>query len=127
SQFELLEKAADFFPPIIRFALECRLNAHEQVDLQFCLRRDEDDLRAISNWFQNKTTEDQDHKKVIRFLTSWADDSSIFHKNIPEIFLELDVLPSGIKTPLLFFELQPNLSKEKRKDISFTILNEIVG
>lgn len=126
-QLELLEKAADFFPPLIRFALECRLNDEEQVDLQFCIRRDEDDLDAVSNWFQNKFTGDQEHQKITHFLKAWADKSSAHHAYIPEIFLELDVLPSGIKAPLLFFELQPDLDDEKRKTFSLSILKETLG
>lgn len=127
AQLELLEKAADFFPPLIRFALECRLNDEEQVDLQFCIRRDEDNLDAVSNWFQNKFTGDQEHEKITRFLKTWADKSSVHHAYIPEIFLELDVLPSGIKAPLLFFELQPDLNQEERKDFSLSILRETLG
>lgn len=127
AQLELLEKAADFFPAIIRFALECRLDDQEQVDLQFCLRRDDDDLGAVCKWFQNKSTGDDDYKNVTDFLTAWADESSFYHKYIPEVFLELDVLPSGIKTPLLFFELQPDLSIAERKQVSIALLNELLG
>lgn len=128
TQLELLKKAADFFPPIIRFGLECRLNHHDQVDLQFCIRRDEDDLNALSDWFQNKFTGDhQEHKKIIHFLKKWADKSSAYHEKITEVFLELDVLPSGIKTPLLFFELQPGLTDVQLKDFSFPILKETLG
>lgn len=127
TQLELLKRAADFFPPLIRFGLECRLNDHEQVDLQFCIRRDEDDLHALSDWFENKFTGDQEHKKITGFLKTWADESSAYHKNIAEVFLELDVLPSGIKAPLLFFELQPGLTDQQVKDFSFFILKETLG
>lgn len=127
TQLELLKRAADFFPPLIRFGLECRLNDHEQVDLQFCIRRDQDDLHVLSDWFENKFTGDQEHKKITGFLKTWADESSLYHKNIAEVFLELDVLPSGIKAPLLFFELQPGLTDQQVKDFSFFILKETLG
>lgn len=127
SQLELLTKAADFFPPIIRFALECRLNDDDQVDLQFCLRRDEDNLDEVFDWFQQKFTGDQDHEKISHFLRIWADKSSTYHQNISEVFLELDVLPTGIKAPLLFFELQPNLTDTQRKNFSLSILKETLG
>ncbi|SDJ33473.1 hypothetical protein SAMN04487898_102291 [Pedobacter sp. ok626] len=127
AQLELMKKAADFFPPLIRFALECRLNDDEQVDLQFCIRRDEDDLYALSNWFQNKFTGDEEHQKITHFLKTWADKSSAHHIHIPEIFLELDVLPSGIRAPLLFFELQPDLDEAQRRDFSLSVLKETLG
>ena len=127
AQLELMKKAADFFPPLIRFALECRLSDDEQVDLQFCIRRDEDDLHALSNWFQNKFTGDQEHRKITHFLKTWADESSAHYIHIPEIFLELDVLPSGIRAPLLFFELQPELNDAQRKHFSLSVLKETLG
>lgn len=127
AQRALLKKAADFFPPLIRFGLECRLYDQEQVDLQLCIRRDEDDLRSISAWFQNKFTGDQEHEKICYFLKNWADKSSAYHKNIAEVFLELDVLPSGIKTPLLFFELQTGLDDAQLKGFCFSMLKETLG
>ncbi|WP_212003039.1 prenyltransferase/squalene oxidase repeat-containing protein [Chitinophaga sp. HK235] len=127
SRLELLKRSADFFPPIIRFALECRLSNHEQVDLQFCIRRDEDDLSAVYNWFRNKLAGNPENEKILHFLRTWADKSSSCHKNISEVFLELDVLPSGVETPLLFFELQPGLNDTQRKDFCFSILKETLG
>lgn len=127
AQLVLLKKAADFFPPLIRFGLECRFNNQEQVDLQLCIRRDEDDLPALSDWFENKFTGAQEREKITHFLKSWADKSSSYHKNITEVFLELDVLPSGIKAPLLFFELQSGLNDINQKDFCFSILKETLG
>ncbi|RAJ76674.1 hypothetical protein CLV59_108194 [Chitinophaga dinghuensis] len=127
TQLSLLKKAADFFPPLLRFGLECRLTNDEQVDLQLCIRRDEDDLPAIHNWFQNKFTENQEQEKILLFLKTWADKSSSYYRNIAEVFLELDVLPSGIEAPLLFFQLQPGISATQKKNFCFSLLSEILG
>ncbi|WP_143310056.1 prenyltransferase/squalene oxidase repeat-containing protein [Chitinophaga vietnamensis] len=127
AQLPLLKTAADFFPPLIRFGLECRLDHHEQVDLQLCIRRDEDDLPALSDWVQNKFAGNLEHEHISHFFKTWADQLSSYHKNITEVFLELDVLPSGVKTPLLFFELQPGLDDIDRKDVCFTVLKETLG
>lgn len=127
AQLKLLKQAADFFPPLIRFGLECRLNNQEQVDLQLCIRRDEDDLPAISGWFQNKLRGDQEFERITDFLSRWADKSSAYHENISEVFLELDVLPSGIKAPLLFLELQRGLTDAGMKAFCLPMLAETLG
>ncbi|NIG55371.1 prenyltransferase/squalene oxidase repeat-containing protein [Chitinophaga sp. Cy-1792] len=126
-QSDILQRTADFFPPVIRFALECRMNHEQQVDLQFCIRRDEDNLPAIYNWFQAQSTADGDYHRLLRFLEKWMDTSSCYHQYIPEIFLEADVLPAGIKTPLLFFELPSHLSGSQAKDTCSAVLNDILG
>lgn len=127
SQQGLLKKGAAFFPPVIRFALECRLDHQEQIDLQFCMRRDEDDLVKIANWFKNILNHGPEQQSLYHFLKNWTDKSSDYYKYIPEVFLELDVLPSGIKTPLLFFELQPSITALQRKQFSFQVLTETLG
>ncbi|MBC9909733.1 hypothetical protein [Chitinophaga varians] len=126
AQQVLLKKAADFLPPIIRFGLECRLNNDDQVDLQLCIRR-EDDLNAIYNWLRRRLTGDEEHEMLLRFLKSWADPSSACYQHIAEIFLELDVLPSGIKTPLLFFELNAGLTPSQTRDFCFSLLKDTLG
>ncbi|MGN7824379.1 hypothetical protein ACTJJB_29920 [Chitinophaga sp. 22536] len=126
AQLALLKKAADFLPPVIRFGLECRLDSHDQVDLQLCLRRD-DDLHMVYDWFQCRFTGEEEQEMLLRFLKNWRNPASVCHQNITEIFLELDVLPSGIKTPLLFFELKPGLTLSQTKDFCFFVLRDILG
>ncbi|WP_017258237.1 prenyltransferase/squalene oxidase repeat-containing protein [Pedobacter arcticus] len=126
-QLDLLKKAAAFFPPIIRFALECRLNKQDQVDLQFCIRRDEDDLASILSWFERKLSGNGEDQLLLSFLKEWADKNSFYHKSIPEIFLELDVNSPNLNVPLLFFELETSLTSTQRKDYSLFILNNTLG
>ncbi|MDB5011698.1 MAG: hypothetical protein JWR67_772 [Mucilaginibacter sp.] len=128
AQLELVKNAADFFPPLLRLALECRLNSHQQVDLQLCIRRDEDDLRSIFKWVKkNFTTTDYEQEKIVAFFRNWANKSSSYYKNIIEVFLELDVLPSGNRIPLLFFALEPGLSAIEVKNHFSPILRQTLG
>ncbi|WP_170137783.1 prenyltransferase/squalene oxidase repeat-containing protein [Chitinophaga dinghuensis] len=60
-------------------------------------------------------------------MDTWADSSSIYHKDIAEIFLELDVLPTGVQSPLLFFDLSPALSDSQKKELCVRLLQEMLG
>ena len=127
-QRELLKDAAGLFPPLLRLGLECRLNGHPQVDLQLCMRRDEDDLQRLLQWVRAEFADaDSEQEKITAFFQKWAYDSSPYHKNITEIFLELDVLPSGNRVPLLFFALEPNLSAVEIKAFCLPVLKETLG
>ncbi len=124
---ELLKKAAALLPPIIRLALECRLTDNPQVDLQLCIRRDEDNLQAIRDWFKQQLPDSETNNKLQSFLDSWADRTSISHKEIAEIFLELDLLPTGVQSPLLFFDISPALSNRQKKELCIRLLKEMLG
>ncbi|WP_462267597.1 prenyltransferase/squalene oxidase repeat-containing protein [Mucilaginibacter sp.] len=127
-QLGLLKNAAAFFPPILRLGLECRLNGREQVDLQLCFRRDEDDLNFIFHWFERQFGGTGEEEVLLRnFFEKWANPLSSYHQDIVEVFLELDVLPSGNHIPLLFLALDISLSAAERKAFCNTLLSEVLG
>ena len=126
-QLTLLKTSANFFPPIIRFALEYRLNKNDQVDLQFCIRRDEDDIADIAKWFEDRLPQNTEANKLISFLKKWADERSSYYENISEIFLELDVVSTALNIPLLFFDLAPDSTVDQRQQFSSSILKDILG
>ncbi|WP_126245617.1 prenyltransferase/squalene oxidase repeat-containing protein [Chitinophaga rhizosphaerae] len=127
ARLPLLKAAADAFPPIIRFALECRLHDCDQVDLQLCIKKDQDDLPAICNWFRYRLAGRPELPALLCFLETWADPSSSCHLNIAEVFLELDVLPGGIRTPLLFFELQQDMDSYRTKALCDSVIKGTLG
>lgn len=109
-QLGLLQSASAFFPPLLRFALECRLNGDQQVDLQLCIRRDEDYLPGILQWAKGAfTAATFEQESIVAFFENWAAPSSGHHSQIVEVFLELDVLSPDNRIPLLFFALEPGL------------------
>lgn len=128
TQLDLLKGAAQLLPPITRLGIECRLNREQQVDLQLCLRRDEDDLDNLVHWVKEEIKiEAAEQAGLINFFEHWADSSTTYHHYIDEVYLELDVLPSGYQVPLLFFSLEQKLSSSGHKQHYLSMLNNIAG
>lgn len=118
-----LQKAALFFPPVARIGLECRLNGDPRVDLQQCLLRNTDDLSTVRAWLAAQESLDRtDWKNFEHFLREWCTQGSYFHLRIPEIYLELDVLPGNVRTPLVFLAVQPDLPPAELEGIVERIL-----
>jgi hypothetical protein len=108
---EKLQLAAKFFPPVSRIGIECRMGQDHQVDIQQCLLRDRDDLLQIQMWLQTQESHDRtDWHDFSLFLEEWCTVGSYYNQYIPEIFLELDLLPGNIRTPLLFLAVDPDIS-----------------
>ncbi|MCJ8209201.1 hypothetical protein MUY27_05745 [Mucilaginibacter sp. RS28] len=123
-----LLEAAELFPPILRFALECRLNSNTQVDLQMCLQRDKDDLTSVYQWFDkliDRQTEDE--TRFMDFLSKWSTSKNSYYEDIIEIFLELDVRTTAFGVPLLFLQLEPTLTKDKKKTFCDYLITETLG
>lgn len=126
-QLRLLQERARFFPPILRIGIECRMNDERQVDLQQCLLRDRDDLPYLLSWLKKQSIQsDGEWEALSSFFFKWANPSSTYHKNINEIFLEMDVLPGKQRVPLLFFSLDEE-DKHKTNDFLIKVLQETLG
>lgn len=128
AQKQYLSNAAELFPPILRFGLECRLNSDTQVDLQMCLKRDKDDLAFIYQWFDNlidKKTEEE--ARFLDFLGKWSISNHPYYEDIIEVFLELDIRTAAFGVPLLFLQLEPTLTKNKKKTLCEYLITETLG
>ncbi len=126
-KLHLLQQSASLFPPLLRIGLECRMDERTQVDLQLCLRRD-DDLAtlcpAITGIFSDAAEPDE---RLSAFLLEWADPDSSFHREISEVFLEYDVLPSGTRLPLLFFALEKGMDPAATRDLAARVVETALG
>lgn len=115
---EKLQAAAKFFPPVPRIGIESRLGQEDQVDLQQCLLRGTDDLLQIQTWLQTQESHDRlDWQEFSHFLNEWCTKGSFFNVHIPEIFLELDLLPGNIRTPLVFLAINTKIKPTDLEEI----------
>ncbi|WP_341228133.1 prenyltransferase/squalene oxidase repeat-containing protein [uncultured Arcticibacterium sp.] len=126
AQLRRLRDRAHFFPPILRVGLECRLNEDTQVDLQQCLISG-DNTVVLLEWLESQKIPDSEEWALFfDFFRMWLNNCNEYHKNIEEIFFEMDVFSEERNVPLMFFSLSKK-SKNKNNAFLHNVLNGTLG
>ena len=96
---------ASRLPPMRRGGFEVRLGGSGQVDLQWCIRREEAEQAELSDWLAGR--EGEGWSRLAAFVRDWADPETILHEGVGEIWLEFDLDATGdhIADPAVFIRL----------------------
>ncbi|MDZ4108261.1 MAG: class I SAM-dependent methyltransferase [Brevundimonas sp.] len=96
---------ASRLPPIRRGGFEVRLGGSGQVDLQWCIRREEAEQAELREWLSGH--EGEGWLRLAAFVRDWADPETALHQGVGEIWLEFDLDATGdhIADPAVFIRL----------------------
>lgn len=96
---------ASRLPPMRCGGFEVRLGGSDQVDLQWCIRREESEQAELRDWLVGR--EGEGWARLATFARDWSDPDSILHRTVGEIWLEFDLDAAGdhIADPAVFIRL----------------------
>jgi hypothetical protein len=96
---------ASRLPPIRRGGFEVRLGGSGQVDLQWCIRREDAEQAELLDWLSGH--EGEGWLRLAAFVRDWADPDTVLHQVVGEIWLEFDLDATGdsIADPAVFIRL----------------------
>jgi hypothetical protein len=98
-----LRHMAGFLTCSARGGFETRLDSCPQVDLQQCVLSQDGGPQRLREFltgrFTSATSTSSKWVRVDGFLAQWGDTSSVLHREIPELWLELDNLGTSTPSP----------------------------
>ncbi|MDP3379649.1 MAG: class I SAM-dependent methyltransferase [Brevundimonas sp.] len=100
-----VQALASRLPPMRRGGFEVRLGGSDQVDLQWCIRREESELAELRDWLTGR--EGEAWLRLASFVRDWSDPDTVLHQVVGEIWLEFDLDATGdhIADPAVFIRL----------------------
>ena len=100
-----VQTLASRLPAMRRGGFEVRLGGSGQVDLQWCIRREEAEQAELREWLTGR--EGEGWLRLAAFVRDWADPDTVLHQVVGEIWLEFDLDATGdhIADPAVFIRL----------------------
>ncbi|MEP6475175.1 MAG: hypothetical protein ABJC74_15735 [Gemmatimonadota bacterium] len=122
-----LARIARRLPRIFRGGYECRLSAGDHpIDLgQFLIR---DDAEWFSAWAGQQSRVDGGYGGVANLARHWADQTDPVHRQLVDLWLEVDDAPAGQETaPSIFVGFEQSSGGEPSRELIAARVLEILG